>query len=289
MSLASVTTKIKAAMQDRIITQAEAQGIVDEAAKNGVTLREAKAVADLFMTPQTPSGPMMTMMVPEYPGDLDFQGGSKSVLKAFLDRNLIPTGADLDKMKTQIKSVAKFDAPMAKKPDVSRLFLVQVSAPLDMARDLPDEKAYVNLKTGQFYVRTEGGFVQNPSAKFFGPFQLPPVAEPRTSSPVSDGKMATMVQAFNDSKSTLSFTPGAVFQQHMGEEFVAVPLVKGIDDEYSYTAYLPTGALAPNATETPADLVNQMYIERTGGLAGLTETAGPIGLPTFTPSLAGNG
>src|SRR5207302_1939865 len=107
MSLTSVQAKIKSAMTDHIITKAEAEGIVVEAAKNGVTFREGKAVADLFEAPQPPvaqPGQMMTMMVPEYPGDVTFQDGARSVLQTFLDKNLIPVGESKAAMTHSIKN-----------------------------------------------------------------------------------------------------------------------------------------------------------------------------------------
>jgi hypothetical protein len=98
---------------------------------------------------------------------------------------------------------------------------------------------------------------------------------------VSDAKADAMRATLNGEMGSLSFKPGAVFQNHMGVRFVAVPLeTEKHPDGYSYTAYLPVGALSPTAPQMNPELVKQMYIERTGGLAGLTESTGPIDIKT---------
>ena len=181
MSVTSVKNQIKAAMQDSFITKAEAQKIVKEAEKDGVTAMEGKAVADLFDSRRRapPPGMMMTMAIPENPGDVVFMQGSRDVLQTFLDRHSIPAGASKDAMKNRIKlSLEGIDRgqALAKAPNVSRLFPVQLTNPLDVARDLPMQTAFMNLKTGQFYVKSEGGFTRDPRAKFYGPFNLQPVA-----------------------------------------------------------------------------------------------------------------
>src|ERR1044071_3049848 len=97
---------------------------------------------------------MVTMAIPEFPGEVVFMQGSRDVLQTFLDRHNIPAGASKESMKTRIKlSLEGIDRghALAKAPNTSRLFPIQLTSPLDVARDMPMTTAFMNLKTGQFY------------------------------------------------------------------------------------------------------------------------------------------
>ena len=56
-----------------------------------------------------------------------------------------------------------------------------------------------------------------------------------------------------------------------GGKFVRVPLKAGKTDQYSYTALIPTGAKSKDPNKAEGFL-----LERSGGLAGLTQVAGPF-------------
>jgi hypothetical protein len=57
-------------------------------------------------------------------------------------------------------------------------------------------------------------------------------------------------------------------------------------DNYSYAAMVPVGALAPGADVSDPNKATEIYIQRSGGLAGLTEYAGPIKLGSTPGSAA---
>jgi hypothetical protein len=63
----------------------------------------------------------------------------------------------------------------------------------------------------------------------------------------------------------------------LGERFVRVPLKAGKGaDQYTYTALIPVGALAPNAKPSDPNKAKSFFIERSGGFAGITMVAGPV-------------
>ncbi|MFO0596381.1 MAG: microviridin/marinostatin family tricyclic proteinase inhibitor [Myxococcaceae bacterium] len=63
----------------------------------------------------------------------------------------------------------------------------------------------------------------------------------------------------------------------LGERFVRVPLKAGKGaDQYSYTALIPAGALAPGAKPSDPNKAKSFFIERSGGFAGITMVAGPV-------------
>ena len=49
-------------------------------------------------------------------------------------------------------------------------------------------------------------------------------------------------------------------------------------DGFAYSALVPVGALAPGAPALDPNKVNQFFVRRTGGIAGLTDFAGPFSL-----------
>lgn len=63
----------------------------------------------------------------------------------------------------------------------------------------------------------------------------------------------------------------------LGQRFVRVPLKAGKGaDQYSYTALIPVGALAPGVKPSDPNKVKSFFIERSGGFAGITMVAGPV-------------
>jgi hypothetical protein len=60
----------------------------------------------------------------------------------------------------------------------------------------------------------------------------------------------------------------------LGTRMVEVPLKhENHPDGYTYTALIPVGALAPGAKEVDPNTVNNAWIRRSGGLAGMTQYA----------------
>jgi hypothetical protein len=287
MTTASVQSKIKSAMRDSFITQSEAKAIVKEAEKGRVTVGEAQAVADLFdkgtmwMNPNlgvVPPGMNMTLAIPENPSDVTLEQGAQSVMEAFFAKNNIPAGPQKKEIKERALAAIEngVGAKLKSEPKLKGLFPLQLSNPLDVARDLPMQTAFVDMKKGTFFLKVEGGFVVDPSAKFYGPFAL---AEKAPASALSDQRIGEIRAAFNQANlaGTLNWQPRGVIEGHLGVRFERVELMRERHpDGYAYTAYVPVGALSPTAPKADPNTVREVYIERTGGLAGWTQSVGPL-------------
>lgn len=65
----------------------------------------------------------------------------------------------------------------------------------------------------------------------------------------------------------------------LGVRFVRVPLYQERHpDGFSYTALVPVGALAPKAKLNDPNKAEMFYVERSGGIAGITSYSGPFPL-----------
>ena len=63
----------------------------------------------------------------------------------------------------------------------------------------------------------------------------------------------------------------------LGTRMVEVPLMRERHpDGYAYSALIPVGALTPTAPQLDPNKVKEFYVRRTGGIAGLTDFAGPF-------------
>ena len=80
-----------------------------------------------------------------------------------------------------------------------------------------------------------------------------------------------------DEAGTLSWSPGSVLEHHLGVRFVRVELSRERrPDGFTFTAWLPVGALTPGAPGKDPNQVSEFFVERTGGFAGMTFSVGPI-------------
>lgn len=275
MSATTVNAKIRSAMLDSFITTTEASGIVSEAEKGVVTAKEAKAIADLFDRGHRPMPPgmMVTLAIPEFPGEMVFEAGARSALDAFFTKHHVPAGSEKAQLKASIKTaVASMDrsAPLANKPNESRLFALPLTDPRDHARDLPMKTALIDLKKGEFYLKVEGGFVRDPRPKFYGPVKIPSGS---SNGNLSQARINEIRGAFNQASlaGLLNYQPGGVIQSHLGVRFERAELMRERHpDGYTYTAYVPVGALSPTAPVQDPNTVRKIYVERTGGFAGMT-------------------
>jgi hypothetical protein len=180
MSTASVNKQIRTAMKDAFVTRAEAKAIVKEAERGLVTVGEAKAIADLYdRCGATPAGgARLTLAIPEFPGDMRFQGGAKGALDAFFFRHNIPAGTNAESVKAQVRlSLEGVDlgAPLAKVPTLGKLYPLALTSPLDVARDVPMQTAHIDLKKQEFFLQV-GASRGQPQDRFFGPFSMIPTA-----------------------------------------------------------------------------------------------------------------
>lgn len=275
MSATTVNAKIKSAMLDSFITTAEAGGIVADAEKGVVTAKEAKAIADLFDRGNRtlPPGRMVTLAIPEFPGEVVIESGAKSALDAFFTKHHVPAGSDKAKLSASIKTAAAGidrSAPLSKKPNEKALYALPLTDIRDHARDLPMQTALIDLKKGEFYLKVEGGFVRDPRPKFYGPVKIPSGS---SNGKLSEARINEIRGAFNRASlaGLLNYQPGGVVESHLGVRFERAELMRERHpDGYTYTAYVPVGALSPTAPVADPNTVKKIYIERSGGFAGLT-------------------
>ena len=178
MSTLSVSKKIKSAMADAFITKLEAETIVKEAEKGRVTVGEGKAIADLFDrgNREVPPGMMVTLAIPEHPGDVVMEAGANNVLNAFFAKHQVPAGAEKKVMLERIESsLAKngWGPSLATAPDTKKLHLVRLPYP-EGAADYPTRNAFVDVKKGEFYLSVSGGLLPPGvlPTRWFGPNKL---------------------------------------------------------------------------------------------------------------------
>lgn len=98
---------------------------------------------------------------------------------------------------------------------------------------------------------------------------------------VKPARAEQMRKAFDkvDRAGTLQWNQGGVVESHLGVRFARVELKReNHPDGYTYTAFVPLGALTPTAPQRDPNKVNEFYVERSGGFAGMTTSAGPLKL-----------
>ncbi|MBI1945930.1 MAG: hypothetical protein HYS27_09550 [Deltaproteobacteria bacterium] len=178
MSTLSVSKQIKTAMADAFITKLEAETVVKEAEKGRLTVGESKAIADLFDrgNREIPPGMMVTLAIPEHPGDVVMEAGANNVLNAFFAKHQIPAGAEKKIMIERIESSLAKDGwgtPLTTAPNVKNLHLVRLPYP-EGAADYPTRNAFVDTKKGEYYLSVSGGLVAPGvlPTKWYGPNKL---------------------------------------------------------------------------------------------------------------------
>lgn len=174
MSITSVMKEVKKAtaggsgMMPEKITQLEAQRIVREAKKNGVTTGEAKILVDTYETPRR----AFTMAVGEGPSFFLTPAAEKTFNKAFAELNA-PAGNNEASVRQNIEAVmqnvgANLDSYKTAKPNTKNL--VQQGF-YNGAIGGSYNSAYVDVAKQQFYWSTQNASARTPET-FFGPFGL---------------------------------------------------------------------------------------------------------------------
>ncbi len=277
MSITSVNSQIKSAMRDSFITTAEAKKIVKEAEKGPVTVGEARVVRELFERAPTPPSPgfMVTLAIPENPNDVIFDQGAKNVLETFFSKNNVPAGNNLKKFVADIQaklSSIDYGSPLVAAPDTKKLHLVRLpSDPRIM--DAPSENAFLDPKKNEFYLCVHAGFMAPPemATQWYGPISLD-----KPKPVVSAQRQAQLLSAFETAENAGRIGWKAQGMP-VGGRFERVSLkADGHPDGYNYTALIPVGALSPTAPVADPNKVPTFYVERSGGFAGITMTAGPF-------------
>lgn len=174
MSITSVMKEVKKAtaggtgMLPEKVTQLEAQRIVREAKKNGVTAGEAKVLVDTFETPRG----AFTMAVGEGPSFYLTPAAEKTFNKAFKDLNA-PAGANESGVRSNIEVVmqhvgANLSNYETAKPSTKHL-VAQTFWNGAIGGSM--ETAYVDVAKQQFYWSSQNASARLPE-KFYGPFSL---------------------------------------------------------------------------------------------------------------------
>ena len=276
MSITSVNSQIKTAMKDAFITTVEAKKIVKEAEKGPVTVGEARVVRELFeRAPAAPRpGMMMTLAIPENPHDVIFEQGAKSVLETFFTKNDVPAGANIKKFVTQIESKLNNDgwgSPLTTAPDTKKLHMVRLPYP-EHVMDYPSRTAFLDPKKNEFFLCVSGGLMAPSAAQaqWFGPISLDKKGG------VSAQRQAQLLTAFETAE-TAGRIGWKANGMPVGARYERVALkADGHPDGYNYTALIPVGALSPTAPVADPNKVPTFFVERSGGFAGITMTAGPF-------------
>jgi hypothetical protein len=98
---------------------------------------------------------------------------------------------------------------------------------------------------------------------------------------VKQARVDTLRREFNklNLRGALNWQPGEVIEQHLGVRFAQVLLHRDpFPDGYTYTAFIPLGALTPTAPQKDPNKVKEIYVERSGGLGGITMSVGPLNI-----------
>lgn len=298
MSVRNVNREIRKAVEldncvGPVVTEAEAQKIVDTAEKGKlgqptpVTVGEAKAIADLFdrspvAQPPAP-GSLMTMACPENGSDPRMDPGASETFNAFFVRNALPYGENLPEVKGRIERALEgvdLGAALACEPDVSKMHHVFLRDARPVDGDRRD--AYLDADKGEIYLKVTGAGMAGPHT--VGPFWYGPIALPEENPlAVRPEKADAMRRIFNDvsARGLVEWkSPDMALPQDLPT--VRVPLMKERHpDGFTYTAIVPGGRNPFMPQEVPGvdpNSANRFWVERSGGIAGITEIAGPFSL-----------
>ena len=108
-----------------------------------------------------------------------------------------------------------------------------------------------------------------------GGVPLVDLPKPDAKPEVKQARVDEMRKTFNDA------VKGGKVQWHnsmpLGQRFETAPISRERHpDGYQFDALIPTGALTPTAAQKDPNAVDSFWIKRTGGIAGLTQYAGPF-------------
>ena len=175
MSIVSVMNEVKAAVaggtafNTEPLTQPEAQRIVGEARKNGVTAGEAKAIVDTYELPRR----AFTMAMGEGP-TYRLTAAAADTFNRFFAEQSLPAGdseagvrgriqATIQNVGANLDQFALASAPKTKNLVATRFYSPGVGGSL--------ETAYVDAGKLQFYWSSQNASARLPE-KFYGPFPL---------------------------------------------------------------------------------------------------------------------
>lgn len=239
---------------------------------------EAVQIADLLEKGHTPPKPgqIMTMACPEHPASyFSINSAAKKEANALFVRNSLPYGKNEAVIRAKINAVIDqngWGEQLSKKPNTTGLHAIEISNKLMV--DGPKVEALLNAKTGKFFVKVTGSGFGGP--QHIGPFYYGPNTVDLKAPVIKDSTLNKMRAALMKNLDTLEFSASGM---PLGVKYTRAELMREKHpDGYTYSALIPTGVVYPGAPSSDPNKATQIYIERSGGFAGLTEVAGPISL-----------
>jgi hypothetical protein len=272
MTIRSVNQSIQKAVKDNRVDSKEVDRILKEV-KPSLSNGEAKAIAALHDTVvKNASSPITAPVAQMDPAAL-------AKLEAFIAAKGLPIGdAAVSAYRDGINDVlarVRLGTPVAK-PRVENFIQIPLSDLGVQAIGGSNRTAYVDIVKKRFYL-SEGPVGADATTKFWGPLSLPKidVAKPETPSVISETRKNLIMTVWRDieSRGAVDFKPSLP----LGVRMASVPLYRERHpDGFAFEVLVPTGALSPTAPQKDPNKVDEFYIRRTGGIAGLTQFAGPF-------------
>ncbi|MFO0724427.1 MAG: hypothetical protein U1E65_11625 [Myxococcota bacterium] len=248
----------------------------DALADKTISPSEARQIDTLVKNGHQVVGQFMTMACPEHPGNYyNIEKGAVTAANALFAENGLPYGENRAAIRAKIQGAIDegYPAKLDKAPRLTGLHQLEISNKLMI--DGPKVDAFLNAKTGDFYLRVTGSGFGGP--EHIGPFYYGPGSIDLKTPLLKKSTINKALVALNKAlaKGKINFEASS---PPLGEHMVRVQLMKEKHpDGFTYTALFPAGALAPGAPASDPNKDKSIWIERSGGLAGLTEYA-PLNL-----------
>ncbi len=273
MTIPKTGHKIDLALRDGHLSKRELTGILTSTAPK-LSNGEAKLVAELHNRVTSSFG---AAEVTAEPATLD-------KLNAFIGKKQIPVGDTAAPMRNAINELmmrVRLAPPRDTLPrGIDKLLPLPLSeGPQPLGG--PQRMAYVDVAKKRFYLVETQPTLQNNTA-VWGPLGLPAVALPvQNNDVITPQRAALLLTTWTQlqDRGLINYTPGAVADSLPGTRFAEVQLLKEAHpDGYTFTAFIPVGPNTPTAPQQNPEGVNEFYIQRSGGFAGMTRYFGPVTL-----------
>jgi hypothetical protein len=234
-----------------------------------VTKGEAGLIEDLFsrrVERDAHIGVMMTLACPESPHSVAFAPAGAEAIRSFLIQYAPTSGVTLKERIEKALQQDGFDAA-CREPSVEGYTYVflEDGRPVDGAM----QEAYVDPTAATFYLKLTGAGMGGPDT--VGPYWYGPLSLADADAPVGfrlRERLMALAAALGESA---YWGEGSSSDMPLGQRFERVTLrADDAFDGYSYTAHVPVGALSPTAERQDPDDATYAYVERSGGLAGIS-------------------
>jgi hypothetical protein len=189
----------------------------------------------------------------------------------------------LQAIQSALASTDLGEAALKDKPSTRGLYRVRIPYPEGLM-DAPGKTAWVDTKKNEFFLNVHGGMPRPDGTQinaWYGPISLD-VAAPASDGQLSDASRAKLMEEFNKNRlaGTLQWERGQTPIERRPNVVHEEELIhEKHPDGFTYTAVLKVGeSWRPPSEHADPDSVKEFYVKRTGGLAGLTQHAGPFSL-----------